>query len=418
MVASGLRLRCRGVCGPHRRWILVNAVIVTAGINLVINAGIARLSVIGADTVPVWSVPLLGGPSILTDTVATLFTLPLITCLLSTTAVWQELRSGRLTPIGGSGLVGSLLGRLPARRLRRGLVFGACSTVLLAPPAAIVIVSLNIGGLSVGAFVVFKVAFAVGLGALVTPLIALRAMADPPAPPTPGEHRDRSAGPGRLVASGRWSDVYELGLDRVLRRYRDAAGMPAWEADVMRLARSRGVPVPEVFDVDGLDMVLERVWGPTMLEDLPFRPWLLRSHARALVELHRLVHQVPAPAALPAPFGDGASLLHLDLHPGNVIISRAGPVLIDWQGSVRGPPAADLAHTYLLLVTGTIPPGPRLQRAITRSGQALFAAIFRMAAGPATIDSYLRPVAERRLTDPTLLPEEGRRIRRLLSTLT
>jgi hypothetical protein len=30
---------------------------------------------------------------------------------------------------------------------------------------------------------------------------------------------------GRLLASGRWSDIYELGPDRVLRRYHDPAGM-------------------------------------------------------------------------------------------------------------------------------------------------------------------------------------------------
>jgi hypothetical protein len=403
MVARGFGFRV----GPHRRWILVNAVLVTAVVNVVINAAIARLSVIGADTVPVWSVPLLGGPSIYTDTVATLFTLPLITCLISTTAVWQELRRGRLTPLCHAG---ALLGRLPDRRLRRGLVLGACATVLVAPPIAIVFGMLDFAGLSVGDFVVFKVAFAVALGALVTPLIALRAMTDAPAP------RAEPSGPGRLLAAGRYCDIYELGAERVLRRYRDAAAVPSWEADVMRLARARGVPVPEVFDVAGADLTVARVPGPTMLDDLARRPWRLRSHARALVELHRLVHQVPAPDSLSAPFGAGESLLHLDLHPGNVIVSGAGPVLIDWQGAVRGPAAADLAHPYLLLATGT-PPGGRLQRAITSSGQALFAAAFRRAAGPAAIDSYLPAVAERRLTDPSLLPEEAVRIRRLLSAM-
>jgi aminoglycoside phosphotransferase (APT) family kinase protein len=405
MVADAVR--CHRFLGPHRRWILVNAVIVTAGINVVVNGGIAGVSIIGADAVPVWAIPLLGGPSILTDTVATLFTLPLITCLLSTTAVWQELRTGRLTPLRRLGSVGPL-GRLPAGRLRRGFVFGACSTVLLAPPVTVAIVSLDFGALGVGDFVVYKVAFAVGLGVLITPVIALRAMADAPDP-----EDDRES---RLLASGRHSDVYELGRDRVLRRTRDAARMPPWEPEVMRLARAHGVPVPEVFDVDGLDMIMARVHGPTMLEDLPRRPWRLRAHARTLAELHRSVHRVPAPATLPAPFGEGDRLLHLDLHPANVIISRDGPMLIDWQGSVRGPAAADLAHTYLLLVTSTVP-GPRLRTAIARSGQALFAAAFRTAAGPVAIDAYLRPVAERRLTDSSLLPEEAQRIRRLLSAI-
>ena len=221
--------------------------------------------------------------------------------------------------------------------------------------------------------------------------------------------------PGRLLASGRWSDIYELDAARVLRRYRDAAGMPPWEAAVMRLARAGGVPVPEVLDVDGLDMVLERAHGPTMLEDLAHRPWRLRPHARTLVELHRLVHRVPAPTELPAPFGAGGSLLHLDLHPANVVISGKGPVLLDWQGAVRGPAAADLAQTYLLLVTSRIPGSP-LERTVAGVGQSLFAAMFRAAAGPAAVDSQLPAVARRRLSDASLLPQEVLRIRRLLSS--
>jgi Ser/Thr protein kinase RdoA (MazF antagonist) len=223
--------------------------------------------------------------------------------------------------------------------------------------------------------------------------------------------------PGRLLASGRWTDVYELGPDRVLRRYRDPSGMPPWEAAVMRHVRAHGVPAPEVLEVNGSDIVLERVHGPTMLEDLANRPWRLGEHVRTLVELHRLVHQVPALTGLPAPFGDAECLLHLDLHPANVIVSSNGPVLLDWQGAVLGPAAADLAHTYLLLVTSTIP-GSWHQRAVTRLGQSLFAAIFRTAAGPAAIDSRLDPVARHRLTNPTLLPREERRIRRLLSRTT
>jgi hypothetical protein len=178
-----------GISAAQRRWILVNAVIITAGVNLLVNAGIAWVSVIGVDTVPLWSVPLVGGPSTLTDTVATLFLLPLITCLLCTTAVWRELHTGGLAPLTGPAARRRLLGRLPDRRLRRGLVFGACSTLVLAPPAAGALVLLDVGELSAWAFVIFKTAFAIGLGVLVTPIIALRALADTPdvpASPTPG----------------------------------------------------------------------------------------------------------------------------------------------------------------------------------------------------------------------------------------
>ena len=67
--------------------------------------------------------------------------------------------------------------------------------------------------------------------------------------------------PGTLLGAGRSADVYDVGGGRVLRRYRDGrdpTGVDA-EAQVMGVARAFGVPVPEVFDVSGTDIVMERV---------------------------------------------------------------------------------------------------------------------------------------------------------------
>jgi hypothetical protein len=55
---------------------------------------------------------------------------------------------------------------------------GALVTLLLAPPAVIVLVVTDFGGISTGQFVLYKVILGVALGALVTPLIALWAMSD------------------------------------------------------------------------------------------------------------------------------------------------------------------------------------------------------------------------------------------------
>ena len=99
--------------------------------------------------------------------------------------------------------------------------------------------------------------------------------------------------PGRLVGSGRYADVYDIGRGRVLRRYRDAAAVPSREAEVMTHARAHGVPVPEVFAISGTDIIMEYARGPTMLQVLTRRPWTLRHHARLLADLHALVHAVP-----------------------------------------------------------------------------------------------------------------------------
>src|SRR5712671_951135 len=102
--------------------------------------------------------------------------------------------------------------------------------------------------------------------------------------------------PGTLVGAGRNADVFDIGGGRVLRRYRDGreAGRVDTEAQVMTHARAFGVPVPEVFDVSGSDIVMERAAGPTMLDVVGRRPCTVRAQARLLARLHGLVHQVPA----------------------------------------------------------------------------------------------------------------------------
>lgn len=219
----------------------------------------------------------------------------------------------------------------------------------------------------------------------------------------------------RLIARGRWTDVHDLGGGRILKRYRDAAAasVAAFEAGVMAHARAHGVPVPEVFDVGEGELVMERIDGPTMLQAVTRRPHELSRHARTLAALHEAVHAVAPPDGLEHPFGPAGVLLHLDLHPDNVILSRAGPILIDWQGAVAGPAASDLIHTWLLLRTSLVP-GPALQRAVGSIGQRLFARTFLRQIDASAAMQQLPAVAARRLRDPSLLGTEADRIRRLV----
>src|SRR3954462_1906269 len=99
---------------------------------------------------------------------------------------------------------------------------------------------------------------------------------------------------GRKLASGRDADVYDLGDGRVLRRYRNedlAPGRPPktseQEVKIMQAVRAAGYPVPATYDVCGVDMVMERVEGRTMLKDLGSRPRMVWRHARLLAALHR-----------------------------------------------------------------------------------------------------------------------------------
>ena len=109
----------------------------------------------------------------------------------------------------------------------------------------------------------------------------------------------------------------------------------------MAFVRSQGYPAPEVFEVseDGTDLVMARIDGPTMVQAGAARPWNLRRFGRQLAELHQELHHLPAPAWVPdAPCGSGDRLLHLDLHPLNVLMTHDGPVVIDWPNAVEAIP--------------------------------------------------------------------------------
>jgi aminoglycoside phosphotransferase (APT) family kinase protein len=63
------------------------------------------------------------------------------------------------------------------------------------------------------------------------------------------------------------------------------------------------------------------------------------------------------------------------MHPGNVLLTPAGLVVIDWLTAGMGPPAADIARTLFLLRDAAIPEAlPALQRSATTLVRRLYAA--------------------------------------------
>jgi aminoglycoside phosphotransferase (APT) family kinase protein len=220
----------------------------------------------------------------------------------------------------------------------------------------------------------------------------------------------------RVVARGRTADVFADEPGRVRRRYRAARDCQA-EAAVMEHARTHGFPVPRVFDVSGSDIVMERVIGRSMLADLARRPWQLRSHAQLLARLHGQLHAITAPAWLQSPFHDGRALLHLDLHPENIIVGASGPWVIDWTNAAAGPPSADVAQTWVLIASSLVP-GPTWQRVAGNLGRDLFLRSFLRHFDRSDLCAYLPAVARMRLTDENLQELERRVIARMLEDAT
>ncbi|WP_089021389.1 phosphotransferase [Micromonospora coriariae] len=194
-----------------------------------------------------------------------------------------------------------------------------------------------------------------------------------------------------LLASGREADVFALDEARVLRRYR-AGGDTAPEAAVMAYVAAAGYPVPVVYAADGPDLVLERLDGQTLLEALLFGGIDIDSTAELLVDLHDRLHSLPA--RLRAEPAD--RVLHLDLHPLNIMLTSRGPVVIDWHNAAEGPADFDLAMTALIMAEVAVGPDADLAER-SRAGLAAFQ---RYAEPPRA--SQLRRALDVRRVNPTL----------------
>jgi aminoglycoside phosphotransferase (APT) family kinase protein len=145
-------------------------------------------------------------------------------------------------------------------------------------------------------------------------------------------------------ASGRAADVFALGDGRVLRRYRNG-GDVAVETQVMMHAATQGFPVPIIYDAHGTDLVMERLEGPTMLSAISTGEIGIEEAAVVLADLHRRLHELPAPWNR----DPAVRLLHMDLHPDNVILAPGGPVVIDWSNAREGPADLDIAMSAVIM---------------------------------------------------------------------
>ncbi|MFE7622096.1 phosphotransferase [Streptomyces sp. NPDC057509] len=208
---------------------------------------------------------------------------------------------------------------------------------------------------------------------------------------------------GQLLGSGRDADVYELDEAWVLRRYR--AGMDASrELPVMSYLSASGYPVPRLGPQPPSarpgDLVLQRLHGPTMLESLLSGAVGAEEGAALLAGLLADLHTVPARLS-PDPED---RVLHLDLHPDNVILTADGPVVIDWSNTEEGTPALDRAMSALILAQVAVDPA---HPAAVDARVLVTTLVPLLAAADDGIPArHLADAATRRTLNPTMSPAE------------
>jgi len=172
----------------------------------------------------------------------------------------------------------------------------------------------------------------------------------------------------------------------------DPSTVDGWirsEAQLAEAARGAGAPVPRLLGIEQIGgrsaSVWERVQGTSVWQSVIDRPSRSAELGRLVADLQQALFDLVPPVTLPrqydrlvskirrsaamidASLGRALELLpaptsaprlcHGDLHPSNVILSRGGPMIVDWFDASRGEPIADVARSSLMLRSdGAQPP--------------------------------------------------------------
>lgn len=187
--------------------------------------------------------------------------------------------------------------------------------------------------------------------------------------------------PSAPIAVGNTSEVFAWGDGRVLKLYRRGRSVDGARREHQIGARLQemGLPAPRVFGVEEIDgragVVFECIEGIDLQSRIRRRPWALRHAAMLQAELHAGIHEKPADG-LPSHrevlsraleeaddltgeerrrlleqlsrLPEGDRLCHGDFHPENVLLTKRGPIVIDWPDAGRGDPLADVARSWVL----------------------------------------------------------------------
>ncbi|MBK9614596.1 MAG: aminoglycoside phosphotransferase family protein [Uliginosibacterium sp.] len=261
----------------------------------------------------------------------------------------------------------------------------------------------------------------------------------------------------QLIARGLSAEVYAWDADTVLKLFLPHVSpfSADYEANCSAALAQCALPLAPFhrrLDIQGrLGLLFQRIPGPSGLDVIGRAPWQLlpvmlamaRAQARinactapaAMLDLHdRLQYQITHQTALTAAERDRVlaylerlpredALCHGDLHPGQLILTPEGAVVIDWANAARGCPAADVARSWLLLRMGPPIRHPMLavlvQGGLALAAQAFLAMRLWLARGTITraqIDTWLLPLMAARLEEH-VPGEEARLLRRIRQRL-
>lgn len=195
---------------------------------------------------------------------------------------------------------------------------------------------------------------------------------------------------GQLLGTGNTASVYEWGKSEIIKIFHDQkaaiheAAKEAQNAEIINKLNLRAPRFCGIMEYEGKACLLyEKVEGPTMLSYIEPTKRSVSYFSRLTAQIHYELHQVqidvssnlkielsksiintevitaPEKAIVLEILGtlpEGNVLCHYDFHPGNVILSSDGPVIIDWLNALVGHQLADVTRTFMMINSSALPP--------------------------------------------------------------
>ncbi|HPH97080.1 MAG TPA: aminoglycoside phosphotransferase family protein [Anaerolineaceae bacterium] len=257
--------------------------------------------------------------------------------------------------------------------------------------------------------------------------------------------------PEKPLAEGRTAEVFVWDDNTILKLYHEwcPADWIEREFQVVQALTTAGIPTPAAtgtIKIKGRRGILfEKIQGMSMLADLRAHPLLVFRHAVSLAELQSQFHQLTIPglnqyhdslefiikrtSGIAGPLREKAlsqlrslprkdCLCHGDFHPGNVMMSARGPVIIDWMTACSGNPLADVTRTSMILSIGIKGAGKQISP-LLRLFSSLFHQVyldryFKLTSGKkAEMDLWMPVICAARLDEK--IPSEQEALLQIIS---
>lgn len=193
---------------------------------------------------------------------------------------------------------------------------------------------------------------------------------------------------GQRLGEGNTAAVFEWGKNEVIKIFHEHHQASS-EADKAEIINRLGIPAPRLTNViehnGKTALIFERVYGQTMLSLIEPTSKSIVYYAGIMANLQLDIHCIELEPELESnlkqelihklnrterltgtqkeeimktinQLSNGQSLCHYDFHPGNIMMSSDGPVIIDWTNALIGHHYADVARSSMMLKSNAMPP--------------------------------------------------------------